>query len=75
MNDPFSVKLTLEEVRKIEEENDRQIEEEKHEFDPVMVCAECGELHEDCECDESTPEETEECAVCGMDESDPSHDA
>lgn len=47
--------------------------EEDHEFKPVMICSACDELHEDCECDDTTPSETDECEVCGMSEASQEH--
>jgi hypothetical protein len=38
---------------------------EPHEFEPVMICGHCQGLHEDCKCEDTTPEETDECEVCG----------
>ena len=40
-------------------------EVDRHEFEPIMICTECGAAEEDCECDDPYVEEVDECAVCG----------
>jgi hypothetical protein len=47
---------------------------EKHEFEPLMICANCDNLHEDCECDETEPQETDECELCSRAEDNEIHD-
>lgn len=47
---------------------------EVHEFEPVMICSNCDELHEDCNCDDTCLEETDECEYCSMTESEGNHE-
>lgn len=44
-----------------------------HEFEPTQECVNCNEMEDDCECDESDLVDTDECAICGMSESDETH--
>lgn len=48
--------------------------DEPHEFEPVVICANCDNSYEDCDCSETEPEETDECEICGMMEDADVHD-
>ena len=39
--------------------------DEKHDYAPLWICANCEEIYEVCECDDPTPEEIDSCDVCG----------
>lgn len=46
-----------------------------HDFEPEERCTTCDEVPDNCECEDDEEEyvETEVCAVCGNDQSDPVH--
>lgn len=51
-------------------------DEYDHDYEQITECAECGETHENCECEEYQPVEMEgvdECEECGLPKDDPQH--
>jgi hypothetical protein len=49
-------------------------DEEQHEFEAFVVCANCSDAEPNCECEEGfDPDELDECDVCGESEEDGEH--
>lgn len=55
---------------------DGTFDEYDHDYETFLLCAECKESHENCECEDFKPEEhpeIDECQECGLPKSDATH--
>lgn len=46
---------------------------ERHAFEARLLCTNCGEVEEDCDCDDPFVEEVDECVECDGAEDEEQH--